>query len=83
MNKTEEKFKKFSYMVMKEAEDRKNEIIAEAKELSKETISAKEIEFLEGAYRRIQDSLHKTEKELNEKISKAILDSKHANKFHF
>lgn len=76
MNKTEEKFNKFSYMVMKEADSKKKEIISQAEEESAGTISEKEILLLKKAYDQIHESLVRIEKKHNEEVSKAILESK-------
>ncbi|NLE26323.1 MAG: hypothetical protein GX625_13460 [Clostridiaceae bacterium] len=78
MNKIEEKFNKFSYMVMKEADAKKNELISQAEKESTEAVAEKEILFLKKAYSRIHESLVKIEKEHNEEVSKAILASKQA-----
>jgi V/A-type H+-transporting ATPase subunit E len=78
MNKIEEKFSKFSHMVMKEADARKKEIISEAEKLRSQTISENENVFLKNAYDKIRDSMLKVEKEHNEEISKAILSGKQA-----
>ena len=69
MNKIEEKFSKFSHMVMKEADARKKEIISEAEKLRSQTISENE-NVLKNAYDKIRDSMLKVEKEHNEEISK-------------
>lgn len=78
MSRIEEKFRKFSYMVMKEAYARKNEIISEAEKLRMQTISEKEEVLLKKAYDKIRNYVLKTEKEHNEEISKAILSGKQA-----
>lgn len=76
MSRFEEKFSKFSHMVMKEADEKKNEIITEAENKRDRTIAEKEIVFLKNAYDRIHESVIKIEKENNEEISKAILAGK-------
>lgn len=76
MNKIEEKFNKFSYMVMKQADAKKKELISEAEKDSIETITEKEIMFLKKAYGQIHESLVRIEKDHNEEVSKAILESK-------
>ncbi len=78
MNKIEEKFNKFSYMVMKEADAKKNELISQAEKESIEAVAEKEILFLKKAYSKIHESLVKIEKDHNEEVSKAILASKQA-----
>lgn len=78
MNNIEEKFNRFSYMIMKEADARKKEMISEAEETSSNTISEKEMLYLKDAYDRIHKALIKIEKDFNQEISKAILSSKQA-----
>lgn len=78
MDKIGEKFNKFSHMVMKEADEKKKEIIGQAEQTKKETLSLKEMQYLKQAYERIQDAVHKLDKEINEEVSKAILESKQA-----
>lgn len=63
---------------MKEANEKKKQIIAEAETQHKESIAAGEIRFLKEAYERIQQTVRKIDKEVNEEISKAILESKQA-----
>ena len=76
MNRTEEKLNKFSYMVMKEADARKKELLSQAEKDRIKTIAEKEIMFLKKAYDQIHESLARIEKEHNEEVSKAILESK-------
>ncbi|HHU91154.1 MAG TPA: hypothetical protein GXZ22_08900 [Clostridiaceae bacterium] len=76
MNRTEEKLNKFSYMVMKEADAKKKELISQAEKDRIKTIAEKEIMFLKKAYDQIHESLARIEKEHNEEVSKAILESK-------
>lgn len=76
MNKIEEKFNKFSYMVMKQADAKKKEMISQAEKASAQTVTEKEILFLKHAYERIHESLNNIEKDFNEEVSKAILSSK-------
>ncbi|NLB79711.1 MAG: hypothetical protein GX796_12990 [Clostridiaceae bacterium] len=76
MNKIEEKFNKFSYMVMKEADAKKKEMISQAEKDGTETVSNKEVLFLKKAYDQIHEALINIEKEHNEEVSKAILASK-------
>ncbi len=78
MDKTGEKFNKFSHMVMKEADEKKKEIIEQAERKHKDTIASKELQYLKQAYERIQGAVHKLDKEINEEVSKAILESKQA-----
>ncbi|HHW22316.1 MAG TPA: hypothetical protein GXX26_05460 [Clostridiaceae bacterium] len=78
MSSIEEKFRKFSHMVMKEADTRKREIISEAEKQHTQTVSEKEIVFLKNAYEKIHKAMIEIEKEHNEEISKAILSGKQA-----
>jgi V/A-type H+-transporting ATPase subunit E len=78
MNKIEEKFNKFSYMVMKEADAKKKEMISKAEKERAEMISEKERILLKKAYDHIHEAIAKIEKEHNEEVSKAILASKQA-----
>ena len=73
-----EKFNKFSHMVMKEAEDKKKEIIVQAEALHQKTIETKEIDYLKEAYEIIQNAVRKIDKSINEEVSKAIVESKQA-----
>ncbi|HBR02599.1 MAG TPA: hypothetical protein DD738_08310 [Ruminiclostridium sp.] len=76
MDRTSEKLNRFSYTVMKEAEKKKNELIAEAEKLRREAIDTNEIRYLKMAYEHIQDVVHKLDKEINEEISRAIIEGK-------
>ena len=76
MAKTEEKLKKFSYMVMREADARKKKIILEANKDSDAVIAERELQLLKKAYEQIHESLDIIERDCNEEVSKAILASK-------
>ncbi len=76
MDRNEEKFNKFSYMVMKEADAKKKEMISQAEKESVQKVSEKEILFLKHAYELIHESVTNIEKDFNEEVSKAILLSK-------
>lgn len=76
MAKTEEKLKKFSYMVMREADARKKELISQAEKESTEIISERELQLLKKAYEQIHESLDIIDKDCNEEVSRAILASK-------
>lgn len=77
MDKTDEKLKKISYMVMKEADKQGKEIVLEAGENMKEAVDKKELEYLQQAYEHIQAAIGEIYKESNERVSKAVLESKH------
>ncbi|MCX7773232.1 MAG: V-type ATP synthase subunit E [Clostridia bacterium] len=78
MDRTQEKLAKFSDMVMKEADQKKKDIISQAEKDHKEAIAAGEIQFLKVAYERIQEAVRKIDKDINEEVSKAIVESKQA-----
>ncbi len=78
MDNTVEKFSKFSHMVMKEADEKKKEIITQAEKERQETIAYNEIQCLKRAYENIQDTVRKIDKDINEEVSKAIVESKQA-----
>lgn len=75
---TAEKLNKFSHMVMKEAKEKKEEIITLAEQTRKETIESSEIDFLKKAYEKIQTAIRKIDKGINEEVSKAVVESKQA-----
>ena len=77
MDRTGEKLREFSYTIMKEADEKKKDIIVQAKKVCQEAINANEIQCLKQAYEHIQEAVHKFEKEKNEEVSKAIIESKH------
>ncbi|NLX64957.1 MAG: hypothetical protein GX022_09340 [Clostridiaceae bacterium] len=76
MAKIEEKLKKFSYMVMREANARKKELISRAEKESTGTIAERELQLLKKAYEQIHESLDIIERDCNEEVSKAILAGK-------
>lgn len=76
MISNDEKLINISYMVMKEANDMKNQIIEEAEKESSKALTEKELFFLENAYGHIQKSLEKIEKECNQEVSDAIILNK-------
>jgi V/A-type H+-transporting ATPase subunit E len=75
---TTEKLNKFSHMVMKEAQEKKKEIITQAEQTRNETIESSEIEYLKMAYNKIQNAIRKIDKSINEEVSKAVVESKQA-----
>jgi vacuolar-type H+-ATPase subunit E/Vma4 len=78
MSKTTEKLTKFTEMVMQEASRMKLELKEQAEHEKDELIAASEIQYLRKAYERIQESVRKIDKTMNEEISRAILESKQA-----
>ena len=76
MAKIEEKLRNFSYMIMREADARKKKIILQANKDSEATIAEKELQLLKKAYERIHESMDIIERDCNEEVSKAILESK-------
>lgn len=78
LNSVDEKLRKFSFMIMREADERKKEIISEAERENRALIEKEEIEALKKAYEHIQEAVRDLDKELNEKVSKAVMESKHA-----
>lgn len=76
MEKTMEKLVKFSDMVMQDAYRKKKEQISLAEEEKQGMIASSEIRYLQQAYEKIQDAVRKLDREYNEEISKAIVESK-------
>ncbi|MDX1357526.1 MAG: V-type ATP synthase subunit E [Clostridia bacterium] len=71
-----EKLRSFTEMALREAYKKKKEIISAAEKDIEETLKNKEIELLEEAYRSIQTGTRQNRKELNETVSKALVDGK-------
>ncbi len=71
-----EKLKSFTDMALREAYRKKKEIIENTEKEIEATLKAKEIELLEEAYRNIQTGTRENSKELNESVSKALVDGK-------
>lgn len=71
-----EKLRSFTDMALREAYRRKNEIVENTEKEIKETIKKKEIELLEEAYRDVQTGTRQNRRELNESVSKALVDGK-------
>lgn len=78
MDRTDEKLGKFSEMVMQESGRKKSEHIHQAELDKKEFIASSEIQYLKNAYEKIQDVVRRLDKEYNEEVSKAIVESKQA-----
>ena len=71
-----EKLKSFTEMALREAYRKKKEILDLTESESKNTLKNKEIELLEEAYRSMQTGTRHNRRELNESVSKALLDGK-------
>ncbi|MCK5759301.1 MAG: V-type ATP synthase subunit E [Clostridiales bacterium] len=71
-----EKLRSFTEMALKDAYRKKKDIIDNTEKEIRETIKNKEIELLEEAYRSIQTGTRDNKRELNEAISKALVDGK-------
>ena len=71
-----EKLRGFTDIALKEAYRRKEHIIDTAEKENSEAKKKKELEFLEEAYYAIQNGTRKLRKELNESVSKALVDGK-------
>lgn len=67
MISTEEKLSMFSMKVLDNANQKRNAMLEEFKKGQEEMLQAKELEFLEEAYQRIQESISSIHKEQNEK----------------
>ena len=63
-------------MALREAYRKKKEILELAENENKNTLKNKEIELLEEAYRSMQTGTRNNRRELNESVSKALLDGK-------
>ncbi len=71
-----EKLRSFTEMALREAYKKKKEIVDNAEKEIEETKKNKEIELLEEAYRSMQTGTRSNRRELNESISKALVDGK-------
>ncbi len=71
-----EKLKSFTEMALREAYRKKKEILDITENENKKTLKNKEIELLEEAYRSIQVGTLQNRRELNEAVSKALVDGK-------
>lgn len=76
MGKTSNKLNELSYMVMKEADEKRKEIIIQAESMRKKAIDDSEMKYLKQAYENIQEAVSKLDKTINEDASKTILKSK-------
>lgn len=71
-----EKLRSFTEMALREAYRKKNEIVENTKKEIAETLKNKEIELLEEAYRSMQTGTRQNRRELNQSVSKALVDGK-------
>ena len=71
-----EKLKSFTEMALREAYRKKKEILDITEKEIKNTLKNKEIELLEEAYRSMQTGTRQNRRELNESVSKALVDGK-------
>ena len=71
-----EKLKSFTEMALREAYRKKKEILDLTEVEIKNTLKNKEIELLEEAYRLMQTGTRQNRRELNESVSKALVDGK-------
>ena len=71
-----EKLRSFTEMALREAHRKKTEIIDKAEKEIKETLKNKEIQLLEEAYRLMQTGTRQNRRDLNESVSKALVDGK-------
>lgn len=76
MEHTEKKLQTFKETVMRDAEQKKEEIVKEMQQVRQQAVSQAENEFLEKAYATIQREKTAIIREKNERISKALADSK-------
>ncbi len=78
MDYVDDKLDSFARTVMKEAMDKRAQILERAIEGKKAIFEQSEIEALKKAYEAIQKEVRKVQKEKNEMISKAIIEGKKA-----
>lgn len=71
-----EKLKSFTDMALREAYRRKKELIEHTRERTEEQFRQKEIELLENAYHSIQTGTRQNRRELNEEVSRALVEGK-------
>jgi vacuolar-type H+-ATPase subunit E/Vma4 len=71
-----EKLRSFTDMALREAYKKKNEIIENTEKVIRETLKSREIELLEEAYRNMQTGTRQNRRELNDSLSKALVEGK-------
>ncbi|WHH61221.1 V-type ATP synthase subunit E [Petroclostridium sp. X23] len=78
LNFVDDKLDNFSSIVMKEAAEKRLQILNQVKEERDGILEQRELDCLEDAYVKIQKEIRKTDKEKNEMISRAVMESKKA-----
>lgn len=76
MEQTEKKLQTFRETVLKDAQQKKEEMLNEVEKTRKETIAQAEHEILQRAYSTIQREKTAVIREKNERVSKALAESK-------
>lgn len=76
MENLTEKLNTFTALVLKDASQRRDEILVEVKKEREERLSQKETEFLEEAYEEIQDSVSEAKKHSGERVLHEELEAK-------
>ncbi|MFO7612925.1 MAG: hypothetical protein R6W99_10705 [Clostridia bacterium] len=71
-----EKLRSFTDMALREAHKRKKELVESTESKIKQVVKEKEIDLLEDAYHSIQTGTRQNRRELNEAVSKALVDGK-------
>lgn len=73
-----EKLKNFSFMVMEDAQKKRNDLVDRATQETQKRLDEKETEYLTQAYERIQSKLTKYRKRDNERVLQTEVQSKRA-----
>jgi len=76
LDRIEEKLEHFTATIMKQAVEKRNQLLEEIKKQHEETLKQKELEFLEQAYNQIQNSIRLIEKENNEVLSRTLAENR-------
>ncbi len=76
-NKTSEKLDKFTKIVMDDAEKMRDEFLAGMDEEKAAVLKRKETEFLEEAYKKIQDSVNQSRRKDREMVLQAETEARH------
>ncbi len=76
MSTVDDKLDNFARIVMREAAEKRVQIIESIRENRLKVLEQKELEFLEQAYLTIQKEIRRIHKEKNEMISRASMESK-------
>lgn len=75
-NNLTEKLNTFTSLVLKDAEQKREKLLENVQKEYSERIDAKENELLQGAYENIQQNIQSAQKNANERVLHAELDSK-------